>query len=68
MDVNMPTMSGIEATAIIKERHPGIVVIGLTINASIENQEAMRRAGASLLLTKESAVEELHGAICDSMK
>jgi DNA-binding NarL/FixJ family response regulator len=68
MDVNMPMMSGIEATAVIKERQPDVVVIGLTINATIENQEAMRRAGASVLLTKEAAVEELHGAICGSVK
>jgi PAS domain S-box-containing protein len=68
MDVNMPTMSGIEATALIKKRHPDVAVIGLTINVSSESQEAMRKAGASLLLTKESAVEELYGAICDSVK
>ena len=67
MDVNMPMMGGIEATAIIKERQPDVVVIGLTINATIENEEAMRRAGASLLLTKEAAVEELHGAISGSV-
>jgi PAS domain S-box-containing protein len=68
MDVNMPMMSGIEATAKIKARHPDVVIIGLTINATIENEEAMRRAGASLLLTKEAAVEDLHGAICGSVK
>jgi PAS domain S-box-containing protein len=68
MDVNMPMMNGIEATAVIKRRHPAVVVIGLTINATIENQEAMRRAGASLLLTKEAAAEELHGAICGAVK
>jgi CheY-like chemotaxis protein/two-component sensor histidine kinase len=68
MDVNMPMMSGIEATAKIKARQPDVVIIGLTINATIENEEAMRRAGASLLLTKEAAVEALHGAICSSVK
>jgi PAS domain S-box-containing protein len=64
MDLNMPMMSGIEATAVIKGRQPDVVVIGLSVNATIENQEAMRRAGASVLLTKEAAVEELHEAIC----
>jgi PAS domain S-box-containing protein len=68
MDVNMPMMGGIEATAAIKGRQPDVVVIGLSVNATIENQEAMRRAGASVLLTKEAAVEELHEAICGFVK
>jgi PAS domain S-box-containing protein len=63
MDINMPVMTGIEATAKIKSRNPDVVVIGLSVNATNENQEAMRTAGASLLLPKESIVEELHGAI-----
>jgi DNA-binding NarL/FixJ family response regulator len=63
MDINMPHMNGIEATANIKTRHPEIVVIGLSVNASFDNQEAMQTAGASMLLTKEAAVEQLNGAI-----
>jgi PAS domain S-box-containing protein len=63
MDINMPLMTGIEATARIKTRYPDVVVIGLSVNATNENQEAMRTAGASLLLPKEAVVEELHGAI-----
>jgi PAS domain S-box-containing protein len=63
MDINMPFMNGIEATAKIKTRHPDIVVIGMSVNASADNHDAMRTAGASVLLTKEAAVDELHGAI-----
>lgn len=63
MDINMPRMNGIEATARIKARHPDMVVIGLSVNASGDNQNAMRIAGASVLLTKEAAVEQLHLAI-----
>ena len=37
------------------ERHPG--------DGSTENQEAMKRAGAAKLITKEAAVEELYAAI-----
>jgi signal transduction histidine kinase/ActR/RegA family two-component response regulator len=63
MDINMPLMNGIVATAKIKQGHPEIVVIGLSVNASTDNQDAMQKAGASLLLTKEAAVEQLYGAI-----
>ena len=63
MDINMPKMNGIQATAKIKERYPGIKVIGLSVNTSPDNQEAMRSAGAELLITKEAAVEQLYGAI-----
>ena len=63
MDINMPLMNGIEATAKIKMRHPEIVVIGLSVNASLDNQDAMHTAGAAMLLTKEAAVEQLYGAI-----
>ncbi|HET7438308.1 MAG TPA: response regulator transcription factor, partial [Nitrospira sp.] len=68
MDINMPKMNGIEATAEIKARFPDTTVIGLSVNASDENKEAMLNAGASLLLTKEAAVEQLYGAIQERMK
>lgn len=68
MDINMPGMNGIEATAKIKTRHPDIVVIGMSVNASVDNHDAMRTAGASVLLTKEAAVDQLHGAIQTAVK
>ncbi len=68
MDVNMPVMNGIDATAKIKTRHPEMVVIGLSVNASGENEDAMKTAGASMLLTKEAAVDQLHGAIQEAVK
>lgn len=60
MDINMPTMNGIEATREIKARHPNIAVIGLSVNADHENRDAMAKAGAATLLTKEAAVEQLY--------
>jgi PAS domain S-box-containing protein len=68
MDINMPFMNGIEATAKIKTRYPDIVVIGMSVNASVDNHDAMRTAGASLLLTKEAAVDQLHDAIQGAVK
>jgi CheY-like chemotaxis protein len=67
MDINMPKMNGIEATAHIKARHPEIIVIGLSVNVGGENEMAMRNAGAATLLTKEAAVDELHRAIQDAL-
>ena len=67
MDINMPKMNGIEATAHIKARHPEVIVIGLSVNVGGENEMAMRNAGAATLLTKEAAVDGLHRAIQDAL-
>ena len=64
MDLNMPIMDGIEATRRIKQTAPSVVVIGLSVRNDREAEEAMRQAGASGYLTKESAAEQLHQAIC----
>jgi len=63
MDINMPHLNGIEATARIKARYPDIRVIGLSVNAGPNNKEAMLKAGADMLLTKEAAVDELYRGI-----
>ncbi len=63
MDINMPKMNGIDATARIKTRWPGIIVIGISVNAGDDNSEAMKRAGATIVLTKDKAVDQLHNAI-----
>lgn len=63
MDINMPRLNGIEATARLKSRHPDVIVIGLSVNAEEENQKAMKRAGASSLIPKDAAVEQLYAAI-----
>lgn len=63
MDLNMPIMDGIEATRRIKDACPSIIIIGLSVRNDREAEEAMRQAGASGYLTKESAAEQLHQAI-----
>jgi DNA-binding NarL/FixJ family response regulator len=68
MDINMPKMNGIEATAQIKSRYPHIIVIGLSVNADSANEVAMRNAGAAILLTKEAAVDDLYRTIVGTMK
>jgi DNA-binding NarL/FixJ family response regulator len=63
MDVNMPRMNGIDATARIKTQWPETMVIGISVNPQDENSAAMKRAGAAMVLPKESAVDQLHEAI-----
>jgi DNA-binding NarL/FixJ family response regulator len=67
MDINMPKLNGIEATARIKRTYPHVVIVGLSVNASDENRHAMTAAGASMLLTKEAAVEQLYAEIKESV-
>lgn len=63
MDINMPRLNGIEATARIKSENPDVAIIGMSVNAESDNQEAMKRAGATMLLPKEAVVDELYNAI-----
>ena len=67
MDINMPKMNGIEATTKIMQQYPETIIIGLSVNATKVNQEAMTRAGAFRLLSKETAVEQLHDAVHDAV-
>jgi two-component system, NarL family, invasion response regulator UvrY len=63
LDLNMPDGSGLEALKQIKQAHPQLPVLILTMFP--EDQYAMRtiRAGAAGYLNKESAPEELVLAI-----
>ena len=63
MDINMPQINGIDATLEIKARHPEVAVIGLSVQNTSETREAMLRAGATTLISKEAAVDELYLAI-----
>jgi DNA-binding NarL/FixJ family response regulator len=68
MDINMPKMNGIEATREITSRHPNIIVIGLSVNAGDDNHDAMTKAGAATLLTKELAVDQLYRTMLSVLK
>jgi signal transduction histidine kinase len=63
MDINMPQMDGIEATLRIKAAQPAAIVIGLSVNNSTQAMDAIKRAGAATLISKEAAAEQLHAAI-----
>ena len=63
MDIAMPKMDGIAATRLIKTNFPHIAVLGLSVNTQGYHVDAMLKAGAFEVLTKEKAVNELYGAI-----
>jgi DNA-binding NarL/FixJ family response regulator len=63
MDIGMPTLDGIGATRLIKMQYPQIAVLGLSVNAPTYQVEAMVKAGAFDVITKEKAVDELYSAI-----
>lgn len=63
MDVNMPRMNGIEATARIKEQFPDVHVIGLSLYREDEMAVRMKAAGADAYFTKDGPADELTDAI-----
>ena len=63
MDIVMPKMDGIAATHLIKKQYPQIVVVGLTRELKDYTSYAMKKAGASEVVDKKNAVDELYDAI-----
>jgi CheY-like chemotaxis protein len=63
MDVSMPEMDGVEATRRIKAEWPEVRVIGLSMNEDGHVRQAMRQAGAEILLSKTASMPELLKAI-----
>lgn len=52
MDVRMPGVSGLDATAVVKARHPGIAIVMLTVSEDEEDLFTAIRAGAQGYLLK----------------
>jgi len=65
MDINLPGMSGIEATARIKQHLPETQVIMVTVYRDHDQIFAALKAGASGYLLKRSTPEEVRQAIRD---
>lgn len=65
MDIQMPNLNGIEATAEITKRFPNIQVLALTVFASEPHVVSILRAGASGYMVKDTTPERLVEAIVD---
>jgi DNA-binding NarL/FixJ family response regulator len=63
MDVSMPRMNGLEATARIVKESPSIKVVALTMHSSEEYVYSLLKAGAKGYLLKESVSSDLVDAI-----
>jgi DNA-binding NarL/FixJ family response regulator len=66
MDINMPRLNGIEATARIRRTYPHMVVVGVSAIATEDTCQLMRAAGAATVISKE-AVEQLQNVILESV-
>lgn len=67
MDIEMPKMSGIDATFFVKQKHPQIKIIMLTVFDNDENIFNAIKAGADGYLLKEVNPKDLHQGIVDTL-
>lgn len=65
MDINLPGMSGIEATALLKRHLPEILVIIVTVHREHEKIFDALKAGACGYLIKRSRAADVRQAILD---
>ncbi len=63
MDIAMPELNGLEATARLKEQFPNVRVVILSMHANIEYVRRALRAGASGYLLKNAKAAELETAL-----
>ena len=67
MDIEMPILNGIEATEVIKKKHPHIKIIMLTVFDNDEHIFNAIKAGADGYLLKEINAKDLHDGIVDTL-
>jgi DNA-binding NarL/FixJ family response regulator len=63
MDIQMPRLNGIQATALIKRFFPHVIVVGLSVHATKDLRQEMITAGATSVLAKDHAGARLHQEI-----
>lgn len=68
VDIAMPLLNGLDATRLLKQSHPDIRIIILTMNEDPSLAAEAFRAGASGYLLKRSAASELLTAIREVVK
>jgi DNA-binding NarL/FixJ family response regulator len=68
MDVNMPKVSGVEATRTISGSMPDIRIVMLTVSDTDENLFESIKAGAVGFLTKDVSPDDVTAAIRETMQ
>jgi len=68
MDISMPDLNGVEATAKIREEVPHTRVIALSMHSSKKIVDKMFDSGASGYILKESAFDEIYDAIQEVLR
>ena len=67
--INLPTLNGIQATKLIRLRHPRTAVIILTAGDTRDSEKVqIVAAGAAALLDKSDLFETLHPSIHEAIK
>lgn len=67
MDIGMPSINGIEATQLIKEAFPEIIILIQTIHEDDENLFKSLQAGANGYILKRTSPEKIIEAIKDAI-
>lgn len=67
MDIEMPTINGIEATEMVKKKYPQIKIIMLTVFDNDDNILRSIKAGADGYLLKEVNPKDLYDGIQDTL-
>ena len=66
MDINMPRLNGIDATAWIRRTYPHVVVVGMSAIATEDTCRLMKAAGATAVISKD-AIDHLQRVILESV-
>lgn len=67
MDIEMPVMSGIEATRMIAQEHPDIKIIIITVFDDDQNILEAIKAGADSYILKDVTPDKLRESIADTL-
>ena len=68
MDIAMREMNGLQALAVVRERHPEVKVLILSMHASEEYVLQAMRSGAAGYLLKDAATAELELALASVLR
>jgi len=68
LDITLPTMSGIQATELMKRRSPRTAIIGLTAGVQGHTEQAMLAAGAVAIINKAEVFDALYPTILQAVR